>query len=111
MKMKTTVSYTKRKHIQIHFDCLPSNYSTVIIKKKKLQEKYDNEIEGLIDYDKIRMEYFMLSVGTVFAKGQGSSDGCLYYNESKQLQKERKIWTLLFGRSRRFFKDRFFIFR
>ncbi|KAL6926373.1 hypothetical protein ACO0SA_003034 [Hanseniaspora valbyensis] len=90
MQMKTTVSYTKKKHIQIHFDCLPSNYSTVIIKKKKLQEKYDNEIEGLIDCDKIRMEYFMLSVGTVFAKGQGCSDGCLYYNESKQLQKEKK---------------------
>lgn len=94
--MPTKSIYTNRKYIELEFECLPSNYSTVVMRNKMLRDtskqKYDGEKEKCKenDLEKLSLSDFMLSIGTIFAKAQGTSYGYLYYNELNQMQKNQK---------------------
>ncbi|XBW37623.1 hypothetical protein QEN19_003204 [Hanseniaspora menglaensis] len=95
--MPTKSIYIKRKYIQLEFDCLPNNFSTVVIRRKKVhdnaKERYEVDQEEQTNNCKIekrKLKDFMLSIGTVFAKAQGISEGFIYFNEHEQLDKNEK---------------------
>lgn len=95
--MPIKANYVKRKYVQIEFDTLPSHYSVIIIRNQKLvdnsKEKYQGRNEEPISYNKVsrlKLNDFMISIGTVFGNLSGISDGYIYYNDATELQKECK---------------------
>lgn len=94
--MLTKNTYTNRKNIELEFDCLPNNYSTVIMRNRiigdtsKQKKDGENETYNDDDLEKVSLDDFMLSIGTVFGKAQGNSSGYLYYNDINHMQKNQK---------------------
>lgn len=95
--MPIKANYLKRKYVQIEFDALPSYYCVIIIRNQKLvdnsKEKYQGRNEEPISYNKVsrlKLNDFMISIGTVFGNLSGITDGYIYHNKSADLKKGNK---------------------
>ena len=87
----------KIKYVHLEFETLPSHYSVIIIRNQKLvdnsKDKNQGKNEEPISYNKVsrlKLNDFMISIGTVFGKLSGISDGYIYYNNATELQKGSK---------------------
>ncbi|KAL6933055.1 hypothetical protein ACO0R3_002150 [Hanseniaspora guilliermondii] len=92
--MPINANYLKRKYVHVEFETLPSYYSVIIIRNQKLvdnsKSKYQERNGEPISYNKIsrlKLNDFMISIGTVFGNLSGISNGYIYYNSPEDINK------------------------
>lgn len=87
-------NYLKRKYVHVEFETSPSYYSVIIIRNQKLVDNSKSKYQGRngepISYNKVsrlKLNDFMISIGTVFGNLCGISNGYIYYNSPEEIDR------------------------
>lgn len=92
--MPIKANYLKRKYVHVEFETSPSYYSVIIIRNQKLVDNSKSKYQGRngepISYNKVsrlKLNDFMISIGTVFGNLCGISNGYIYYNSPEEIDR------------------------